>query len=101
MMAATADAFLAQQDPRALVADVIDHPLGHQEVGQLGQAQVENGRSSSAGFDLAVFLISRWARVNFGGRPAAMSKVIGPSRYAALLIACLTFRRSMFSSRAM
>jgi hypothetical protein len=32
------DAFLAEQDPQALVADVVDHPLGHQEVGQLGQA---------------------------------------------------------------
>ncbi len=33
-----ADALLAEQDPQALVADVIDHPLGHQELGQLGQA---------------------------------------------------------------
>ena len=32
------DALLAEQDPQALVADVIDHPLGHQEIGQLGQA---------------------------------------------------------------
>jgi hypothetical protein len=32
------DALGAEQDPQALVADVIDHPLGHQEVGQLGQA---------------------------------------------------------------
>ena len=32
--------------------------------------QVENGRSCSAGRDLAIFLISRrWASVNFGGRP--------------------------------
>lgn len=30
-------AFLAEQDPKALVADVVDHPLGDQEVGQLGQ----------------------------------------------------------------
>jgi hypothetical protein len=31
---------------------------------------VENGRSCSAGLDLAIFLISRrWPRVNFGGRP--------------------------------
>jgi hypothetical protein len=33
-----ADALGAEQDPQALVADVIDHPLSHQEVGQLGQA---------------------------------------------------------------
>jgi hypothetical protein len=32
------DALLAEQDPQSLVADVVDHPLGHQEVGQLGQA---------------------------------------------------------------
>jgi hypothetical protein len=32
------DALGAEQDPQALVADVIDHPLGHQEIGQLGQA---------------------------------------------------------------
>ena len=31
-----ADALLAEQDPQALVADVIDHPLSHQEIGQLG-----------------------------------------------------------------
>ena len=31
---------------------------------------MENGRSCSAGLDLAIFLISRrWPRVNFGGRP--------------------------------
>jgi hypothetical protein len=33
-----ADALGAEQDPQALVADVIDHPPGHQEIGQLGQA---------------------------------------------------------------
>ena len=38
-------ALLAEQDPQALVADVVDHPLGDQELGQLGQDQVENGRS--------------------------------------------------------
>jgi len=30
-------ALLAEQEPEALVADVVDHPLGDQEVGQLGQ----------------------------------------------------------------
>jgi hypothetical protein len=36
----------------------------------LCRLQVENGRSCSTGFDLAIFLISRrWPRVNFGGRP--------------------------------
>jgi hypothetical protein len=33
------DAFLAEQDAQALVADVVDHPLGDQEVGQLDQAR--------------------------------------------------------------
>jgi hypothetical protein len=32
------DALGAEQDPQAPVADVVDHPLGHQEVRQLGQA---------------------------------------------------------------
>ncbi|XNR94450.1 hypothetical protein NRF20_43685 [Streptomyces sp. R-74717] len=32
------DAFLAEQDAQALVADVVDHPLGDQEFGQLDQA---------------------------------------------------------------
>ena len=32
------DALLAEQRPQALVADVVDHPLGDQEVGQLRQA---------------------------------------------------------------
>jgi len=27
-----------EQDPQALVADVVDHPLGNQDLGQLGQA---------------------------------------------------------------
>ena len=41
-----ADAFLAEQDLQALVADVVDHPLGHQEIRQLSQAPgSENGRS--------------------------------------------------------
>jgi hypothetical protein len=32
------DALLAEQGAQALVADVIDHPLSDQELGQLGQA---------------------------------------------------------------
>jgi hypothetical protein len=52
---------LAEQEPQALVADVVDHPLGD---------QVENGRSWSCGRLSASFLIRwRWARVNVGGRP--------------------------------
>ncbi|HWG61183.1 MAG TPA: hypothetical protein VG253_05670 [Streptosporangiaceae bacterium] len=35
----------------------------------MARLQVENGRSCSAGLDLAVFLTSRrWPSVNFGGR---------------------------------
>jgi hypothetical protein len=30
-------ALLVEQDPQAFVAEVVDHPLGDQEVGQLGQ----------------------------------------------------------------
>jgi hypothetical protein len=32
------DALVTEQDPQALVGDVVDHPLGHQEVRQLRQA---------------------------------------------------------------
>ena len=32
------DALLAEQRPQALMADVVDHPLGHHELTQLGQA---------------------------------------------------------------
>src|SRR3989442_3413637 len=38
LQALKGDAFLAEQDAQALVADVVDHPLGDQEVRQLGQA---------------------------------------------------------------
>ncbi|SCF61992.1 hypothetical protein GA0115254_108115 [Streptomyces sp. Ncost-T10-10d] len=38
LQALKGDAFLAEQDAQALVADVVDHPLGNQEVCQLGQA---------------------------------------------------------------
>ena len=31
-------ALLSEQDPEALMADVVDHPLGDQELCQLGQA---------------------------------------------------------------
>jgi hypothetical protein len=44
-------------------------PLTDQELGPR-QAPGRNGRSCSAGRDLAIFLISRrWASVHFGGRP--------------------------------
>jgi hypothetical protein len=41
------------------VADVVDHPLGDQEVASLARLQAEKGRPCSAGLDLAIFLISR------------------------------------------
>ena len=64
------DAFLAEQDAEPLVADVVDHPLGHQEVGQLGQAPGGERQAVVGRLALAIFLISRrWGRVNFGGRP--------------------------------
>jgi hypothetical protein len=61
------------------MADVVDHPLGDQEVGQLGQRpgrkrQVENGRSWSTGRDSAACLIARRfaeVKVKVGGRPPA------------------------------
>jgi hypothetical protein len=65
-----ADALGAELDPQALVADVVDHPLGHQEIGQLGQAPGGKRQVILRRLALAIFLISRrWGRVNFGGRP--------------------------------
>ena len=45
-------------------------PSATRNSASFARLQVENGRSCSAGLDLAVFLISRrWPRVNFSGRP--------------------------------
>ena len=58
------------------MGDVLDHPLGDQELAQLRQLHVENGRPWSAGRDLAIFLISRrWAKVNFGRWPPLVSRI--------------------------
>ena len=38
LQALKGDALLAEQRAQALVADVVDHPLGDEELGQLGQA---------------------------------------------------------------
>jgi hypothetical protein len=63
------DALGAEQDPQALVADVVDHPSATRKSASFDKLQTENGRSCSAGLDLAIFLIfRRWTRVNFGGR---------------------------------
>ncbi|AKJ08548.1 hypothetical protein ABB07_00305 [Streptomyces incarnatus] len=48
LQALKSDAFLAEQDAQALVADVVDHPLGDQEVGQFDQAP---GREREAVLD--------------------------------------------------
>ena len=53
------DAFLAEQDPKALVADVVERPLGYQEVGQLGWTPGRERQAVLAGLDLAIFVISR------------------------------------------
>src|SRR6266498_5247303 len=59
------DALLTEQHAQALMADVVDHPLSHQELRQLRQAPGGNGRPCSAGLDLAIFLTSRrCTRVN-------------------------------------
>jgi hypothetical protein len=52
------------------VADVVDHPLGHQEIGQLGQApggkrQVVLGRPGLG----ELLDLPPLTEVNFGGRP--------------------------------
>jgi hypothetical protein len=43
LQALKGDAFLAEQHAQALVADVVDHLLGDQEVGQLGQTPGRKG----------------------------------------------------------
>lgn len=53
------DALLVEQDPKALMADVVDHPSATRKSANLARLQVENGRPCSAGLDLAIFLISR------------------------------------------
>src|SRR5580700_3891988 len=45
-------------------------PSATRNSASLDRLHAENGRSCSAGRDLAIFLISRrWPSVNFGGRP--------------------------------
>ena len=39
------DALLAEEHAEALVADVVDHPLGDEELGQLGQAPGREGQT--------------------------------------------------------
>ena len=52
------------------MADVVDHPLGDQELGQLGQAPGRKGQVVVLRRDRAIFLISlRSGNVNLGGRP--------------------------------
>jgi len=64
------DALLAEYEAQAFVADVVDHPLSHQELGQLGQAPGRKGQvvvDRTAQGDL---LISRRSgKVKVGGRP--------------------------------
>ena len=65
-----ADALLAEQRAQSLVADVVDHPLSHQELRQLRQApsgkrQIMLGRPGLG--DLLDLPPLR--KVNFGGRP--------------------------------
>ena len=66
------DAFLAEQDPEPFVADVVDHPLSHQEVGQLGQAPGGKRQAVVTGMapgDLLDLAALREGEGTFGGRP--------------------------------
>jgi hypothetical protein len=40
-----ADVLVTEQGVQALVRDVVDHPLGHQESASFDRLHVENGRS--------------------------------------------------------
>jgi hypothetical protein len=49
-------AFLAKEHPQALVGDIVDHPLGHQEVRQLRQAPGGKRKPVLGGLGLRDFL---------------------------------------------
>ena len=72
---------LSEQDPQALMADVVDHPLGDEELGQLGQApgrkrQTVIGRAGQG--DLLNLLALRQGEG--GGRPRRTSGTATRSR---------------------
>jgi hypothetical protein len=64
------DALLAEYAAQAFVADVVDHPLSHQELGQLRQAP---GRKGQVVIDRArqrdLLISRRSGNVKVGGRP--------------------------------
>jgi hypothetical protein len=63
------DALLAELDPQALVADVIDH-LSHQEVRPLSQAPGGERQVMPGRLGLGDLLdLTRWPSVDFGGWP--------------------------------
>jgi hypothetical protein len=66
------DALLAEQDPKALVADVVDHPLDDQEVGQLGQAPSREGQAVLGRLGLGELLDLATLGQSEGPRPAAL-----------------------------
>jgi hypothetical protein len=39
------NALLSEEQAQSFVADVVDHPLSHQELGQLGQARARKGQA--------------------------------------------------------
>jgi len=70
LQALKGDAFLAEQDAQALVADVVDHPLRDQEVRQLRQAPGGKRQVVLGRLGLGDLLDSRRSgSVNVFGRP--------------------------------
>jgi hypothetical protein len=67
------DAFLAEQDAKPLVADVVDHPLSHQELRQLGQAPGGKRRAVLAGMAPGDLLDLAALRQGELRRPAAFA----------------------------
>ena len=66
-------ALLTEQDPQALMADVVDHPLSDEMLGQLGQRPLSRtaGRDRSVGPARYCLIRRRCGSVNVGGRPPA------------------------------
>lgn len=72
LQALKGDAFLAEQDMQALVADVVDHPLGDEEVRQLGQTPGRERQVVLGRFGLRDLLDLAPLRQGEGLRPTAL-----------------------------
>jgi hypothetical protein len=66
------DALVTEQDPKALAGDVVDHPLGDQEIGEFRQTPGRERQTVLDRLGLRDLLDSRCSgRLNVRGRPPA------------------------------